>query len=584
MEGYYTMNKSNINAYLKSTAAALLFKVPVSDNGYLNFIKSAKHEQMAAIMNRMSQPSLYRMQRRIFNDCERVQRTILYEILRANENTKFGKKHHFSKINGIKGFRKCVPITEWNDYAEDMISLEKGEADVLFPGKTEYFYLTSGSTGTSKHIPESSRDTVVREVVGKLKNLEKAVACDIMEEFLSHNIKVFALTSTLSSEYTEGGIPIGSASGRTASIESGKSSDLMAFPATLANYYSGDDFFYMSMRAALFYSNITIIMGNNAAFMENIIKYGEAHAEELINDIRSGGCKLDVPDEVRRGLKNVFVPAPERADELETLFKSGKFIPKYYWPDMKAASFWLSGSVGTNVEQLRPLLSDKVKFMDLGYGSSEAKINIPLEAETSAGALLTYTCFYEFIPVDGGEPIMAHEVVEGQDYEILLTTNSGLYRYRIHDIVHIDGFVGNTPLLHFTSKAGDIANLAQEKLYGSILRSLICDAAAERFTVKTLQVYPDPEQRKYIIYIEPVSEVTESTKIGLSELIDSYMRKENMAYDLIRGWALNMLEVRIMPRGWGELVFDEYAKGKPNRSQVKVPVVRKSPYTGTEDN
>ena len=192
---------------------------------------------------------------------------------------------------------------------------------------------------------------------------------------------------------------------------------------------------------------------------------------------------------------------------------------------MKAASFWLGGSVGVNVETLRPMLSDKVKFMDLGYGSSEAKINITLDTETPAGALLSYTCLYEFLPLDEGETLMAHEVKEGEDYELLLTTNSGLYRYRIHDIVHIDGFIGTTPMLHFLTKAGDIANLAQEKLYGVKLRSMITEAVSERFTAKYVQVYPDPEQYKYIIYIEPAGEISEKDKEGLSELVDSYMRK-----------------------------------------------------------
>lgn len=570
-------------AYIKSRIALFLFSLPVSDGEYRDFLESAEHEQMAAIMNRMSQPYLYRMQRRLFRDCEQVQKTILHEMIRANENTGFGRKHHFSEIKDIEDFRKCVPVTEWADYEEDMRALEKGEADVLFPGKAQYFYMTSGTTGAVKHVPESSRDTVVREVVGKLKNLEKAVACDVLEDFLSQNGRIFTLTSTVADEYTEGGIPIGSASGRTASIEGGKLSNMMAFPPILANYYSGDDSFYIMLRVALFYRNIIAVMGNNAALMENVIKYGVAHAEELISDIRSGGCALDMPDEVRKCLKNVLVPAPQRAGELEAMRKAGNFIPKYYWPDMKLASFWLSGSVGANTRQLRPLLSDRVKFMDLGYGSSEAKINIPLEAETPAGALLTYTCFYEFLPMDGGEPLMAHEVKEGEDYEILLTTNSGLYRYRIHDIVHIDGFIGNTPLLYFTSKSGDVANLAQEKLYGSILRPLICDAAAERFAVRSLQVYPDPGQKKYIIYIEPVGEIDESAMNGLSEFIDGNMRKGNTPYNHCRGWSLNMAEVKIMPQGWGERVFEEYARGKPNRSQVKVPVVRTAPYTETEN-
>ncbi|MBE5844503.1 MAG: GH3 auxin-responsive promoter family protein [Butyrivibrio sp.] len=577
------MNKEEIKASVIRNAAGLVLNIPVSNSKYRQFMQEAKTEQMAVLLNQMSLPGLYRMQRRLFNDCERVQKTILYEIIRANENTEFGKAHHFSEFNGIKGYRKNVPISEWDDYSEAMEALEKGKSDVLFPGKAEYFYVTSGTTGNCKRVPESSRDTAIREVVGRIKNIEKAVACDIIPEYIMKNFKVFALTSKLANEQTEGGIPVGSASGRTASLESGGGySKLMACPTDLPNYYDDEDYNYMMLRISLCYRNVGIIMGNNAAFMENIIHYGEAHAKELIDDIRSGGCKLEVPDELKDSLKDVMVPLPERANELEALRREGKFIPKYYWPNLKLASFWLGGSVGVNVKSLRPLLPNKAKFMDLGYGSSEAKINIPLEADTPSGALMTYTEFFEFIPEEGGEPLMAHELEADKDYEVLLTTNSGLYRYRIHDIVHVDGFIGNTPLLHFATKAGDIANIAQEKLYGSVLSPLIKDSVADRFKVKALQVYPDAEAKKYFIYIEPETELSEADKSGLSEKVDEYLKKNSHSFGIVRGWAMEAPEVMIMPKGWGELIFEEYAEGKPNRSQVKVPVVRKTPYIAKE--
>ena len=134
------MDTNKMKAALKAKAAKALFRIPVSDRKFSDFLKSAKNEQMASLLNNMSQPSLYRMQSRLFKDCELVQKTVLYEILRANENTEFGKKHHFSKINGIKGYRKCVPISEWDDYHDDMKALEQGKEDVLFPGKAQYFY------------------------------------------------------------------------------------------------------------------------------------------------------------------------------------------------------------------------------------------------------------------------------------------------------------------------------------------------------------------------------------------------------------------------------------------------------------
>ena len=48
--------------------------------------------------------------------------------------------------------------------------------------------------------------------------------------------------------------------------------------------------------------------------------------------------------------------------------------------------------------------------------------------------------------------LAAHEVEEGRNYFILPTTAFGLYRYHIHDVVRVTGFHNGTPLVEFLSK------------------------------------------------------------------------------------------------------------------------------------
>ena len=565
-------------------AAAFLARRQVPEARYRAFLKAAGQLQMAELLKKEKLFGMIRMERRLFQDCERVQKTVLKELLRANQDTEFGRAHHFSDIGSVKAFRRAVPVSEWSDYSEYMKRLEKGEAEILFPGKAVYFYETTGTTGAYKLIPESARDTLVREIAGTTRNMEKALACGTLGYFLRRGAKVFALASDTAARFTEGGIPSGSASGRTAMLESGgRTAALMAVPGLLANHYTDEEYSYIALRAALFYENIVMIEGNNAKLLEKIIRYGEKHQWELIEDIREGTCRLEMPEDVKKALKRVLRPAPERAEQLAALAKEGRFIPRYYWPEMRCASFWLGGSVGSYAEAVRPLLPEGVHFMELGYGASEAKVNIPLTSETPAGALMTYTGFYEFIP-DGSEdeePLMAHELEEGKDYEILLTTNSGLYRYRIHDIIHVDGFIGTTPLISFRTKAGDCANLAQEKIYGSLLQQTIREAVADSFGIRALQVYPDPEKVRYEIYIEPDREVTDTD--GLSEKVDRYLRTHIEMYDWARGTALGEAEVMIMPEGWHWKIYEEYARGKANKAQVKVPVVRESKGTALSD-
>jgi len=572
--------KTSLSAKIKGVIALKLLQVPVPRKRVDAFLKKGETCSMAKLLLDRKQLDMARMHRALFERCEEVQRTALLELVRTNAQTVYGKEHHFSEIRTVEDFRREVPISEWSDFEEYIADLKQGASDILFAGKTQYFNRTTGTTGAVKPIPVSERDIIARQLVGKLQNLERARACGMMAEFLDRKMKIFTMNGTVSVERTEGGVPIGSASGITARLAGGSDNgySMMVVPTMLANHFEGNKYFYMAMRCALFYRNVGVAFGNNPKQMENMILYAEEHAEELIEDIRKGTSRYELPDDVKEAMREVLVPAPERAGELMSFKTENRFIPKYYWPDLAAGFFWLSGSIGEYADDLRAYLPKDVQFMDIGYGASEAKINIPLAAESPAGALLTYTLFYEFLPEDGGEPLMAHELEAGKDYELLLTTNSGLYRYRIHDIVHVDGFIGDTPLIHFETKAGDIANLVGEKMKGTLLLEKIRDALADRFGIAALQIYPDPAARRYVIYIEPDGDAEDNG--DLAQQIDRYMTKHVPMFDWARDMALEEPIVKLMPRGWGQMVFEEYAQGKQNRTQVKVPIVRGEPYIG----
>jgi hypothetical protein len=106
---------------------------------------------------------------------------------------------------------------------------------------------------------------------------------------------------------------------------------------------------------------------------------------------------------------------------------TGTLLPRDYWPNLHLMAFWLSASVGHYIKDVKPLIPAATVFFDAGYGSSEARINIPSQPEDPAGTLSIYTAFYEFIPEKGGSPLLAHQLRDGQSYEIIITTWSGPY-------------------------------------------------------------------------------------------------------------------------------------------------------------
>ena len=111
----------------------------------------------------------------------------------------------------------------------------------------------------------------------------------------------------------------------------------------------------------------------------------------------------------------------------------------------------------------------EVAVRDIGLISSESRMTIPKADGPASGCLDLTVAFFEFIPVDELESywptvLKCHELEEGQDYYILMTTNNGLYRCNIFDVVRCTGWFERTPLLQFLYKGSHISNVTGEKL------------------------------------------------------------------------------------------------------------------------
>jgi hypothetical protein len=124
--------------------------------------------------------------------------------------------------------------------------------------------------------------------------------------------------------------------------------------------------------------------------------------------------------------------------------------------------------MGLYVPQLSEVFGD-VPVRDIGLLASEGRVSIPVEDGTPAGILDVRSTFFEFVPkdcIDQESPptFRTHEVEVGQEYYVLMTTSSGLYRYDLHDVVRITGFFHETPMVEFLNKGQHISSLSGEKI------------------------------------------------------------------------------------------------------------------------
>jgi len=326
--------------------------------------------------------------------------------------------------------------------------------------------------------------------------------------------------------------------------------------------------------------DVRFIVGNNLARMAKLVDYAQVNGIQICDDIENGSISehISMDENLRHELSKGLSPNSNRANELRALLKGDiSFTPANYWPNLGIISCWLSGSVGVWVDNVKPLFGSKPLYFDYGFGASEGKFNIPNKPNNSAGILAIHSAFYEFIPYGENTNItlLAHELEIGKEYEMIITNFAGLYRYQMFDIIRVEGFYKNTPEIVFVSKSGDVGDLVGERLAGSVVSRVVEDIFAQLDVViefacaVTIQSPPH-----YIFCVETVNKEVDIDLHVVAQKIDIEFRKE-VGYNLMRrDNLLSNPELRLMKKGWTELLYKRKTKGA-SRSQIKLPIIYK---------
>lgn len=499
---------------------------------------------------------------------EAIQQQLLQEILKTNADTVVGKKYNFSKIKNSSEYVKKVPVHEWSDLEKLSKKMEEGAVDQLFSGKPIYFIVTSGTTGSSKFIPESKLGAMAKSITSRLRN-----ALVISKHPASIVGKIFPISNSAGVGKVACGIPYGYASGITLMETPEENRKKIAFPLELLNIQTPEILDYAVMRFAI-EQNVSAIVGNNSGRMGQLIVLGKEHAEQIITDIAEGTFTVS-PEHVEALPESITLhPNPGRAEELRAIFRSGEpFTPASYWPNLTVFTSWMGGSIGRYLAAVKPLLGKNIAYFDFGYGASEGKFNIPLEVDQPAGVLSLLAAFYEFEDLDEeGAISLAHELVDGKQYKMIITTFSGLYRYNLNDIIEVRGFTGNTPNIIFVSKTKDVGNICGEKLSASFIADAVQTVSAQHnLSVKHFCAIPNAEKKQYQFCIE-FMEDNVPPKSFLHEL-DTKLAEHSIYATKRRQELLLPPIVVIMKKHWQDALYAEKAGGNASTAQIKLPVI-----------
>ena len=198
------------------------------------------------------------------------------------------------------------------------------------------------------------------------------------------------------------------------------------------------------------------------------------------------------------GLKSGRSQDGMRASRLLELDVSTAELVSRLWPFLAVISCWADSTAGRYIPELRQSFPD-VEILPKGLISTEGCVSIPL-ADHPGSALALRSHFLEFLPSADSETRLAHEITVGSQYEVVMTTGGGLYRYRTGDWIEVSARVGRCPLVHFIGRSA-VCDLVGEKLNDRF----VADALerlfhAEREAVSFAVLVPDAATRCYCLF------------------------------------------------------------------------------------
>ena len=548
--------------------------------GKEKILKEARHTPIAEVLGKIPTSELISALKELFSDAGATQEALLLEMAERCKDTEFGRAHNFAAIRTVEDFRRSVPIMKYDGFLPEIEKIKNGEKDVLTPGAPDYMVVTTGTTGDFKYLPESHENFRAKQNQFRAR-FRRWQELGLFGRGTSH-IALSSNTPVIVT--TKCGLECGSASGMSyrmmdPQVFGSEAESSSAYPAAVRSCDGSAVVDYLIIRFALENRDVTSAMGNNGGRFRLLLNCADSNAEKVLKDIEDGTIcdSFEIEAEARGRLEALVKPNPSRAEELRAAFKAGggHFKPKYVWPKFRGLVVWISGLMAAHIEDLTPDLPKEAVFMDAGYGASEIDFNFPITPGDAFGPLCIHEAFFEFMPLDGGEPCLAHEVPDGK-YRLIITTYGGLYRYDLEDIVEVRGRTGDTPNICFVSKDKDVLNLFGEHILASRLAEIMHRTAAEMGApLRQTGIWTELTDHRYICCVEP-----QRDDFPLEEFekrTEENFRAEEPVYGYSRvSMALTLpAKVLQMKQGWQSELYRRKVRPGISEANIKLQIVMK---------
>ncbi|WP_194973423.1 GH3 auxin-responsive promoter family protein [Aquiflexum lacus] len=460
------------------------------------------------------------------------QNQIFDELITAAKRTEFGKKYQFSAIRSYQDFADQVPIHDYEQMKPYIEKTMRGTQNVIWPTEIEWFSKSSGTTGSrSKYIPVSQES---------LEECHFKGGKDMLSLYVNNYPE--------SKLFTGKGLTIGGSLAK--------------------NPLNGDSDIQVGDISAVITHNLPmwVQFARTPSLEIALMSEWESKIEKTA---------LEVMDENVTSISGVptwTIVLLQRVMELK-----GASNILEVWPNLEV---FFHGAVafGPYRNLFRELIpSEGMRYVET-YNASEGFFGIQDQKNSEELLLmLDYGIFYEFIPMEEWENenpkvIPLSEVEVGKNYAILISTNGGLWRYKIGDTVKFTNtypyrikISGRTK--HFINAFGEevIVENAEKAVQTA---SEATDALITNFTAAPVYFGDSKSKGAHEWIIEFKKMPSDQEKF--IQILDSTLREINSDYDAKRykDMALTAPKIHFVDVG----IFEKWLRGKGKLGgQNKVP-------------
>lgn len=388
------------------------------DEKVIKMINEARWADGQKVWNRLEEITFDPMQ---------CQEEFVSRLVRENAKTAFGRDHGFEHIHNLDEYGRYVRLTSYNDYPAYIERIANGERNVLTAYLTDYLSPLDGY----KLLPQSRWGIQTYNDYGFSAGLFIAGNHGLLTDGMILNLVDNRI------ERLPSGIYKGNLLGRLLVKREFDYDQVYVIPVDVANASNRTDILYLQALFALKQRFISIAICDQHDKMIELLRYIEKHWPRLTEDIEHG---------------NPYIKGdPERAHAIREIMEAhhiGTQMVDQLWPKLRCMMIYDVDRLSASFELLRTYCGSQMHFVFTGISSPIGTFSTTLHLDDPQTVLIPDSVFYEFKPKEANNYnllLTLDQLEIGRSYELVVSTLSGLYRYKTQKTILVVGRYHDTP-------------------------------------------------------------------------------------------------------------------------------------------